>query len=88
MYRTSFFPQAIRLWNQLPGSVVEAVTLDSFKAQLSKAFMTVYMLLTCTVHRRHHHSKVREYFIGYALYPEEEKEAIPAPFNQVNLISL
>jgi hypothetical protein len=39
VYRTSFFPQAIRLWNQLhvPGSVVEADTLDSFKAQLSRA---------------------------------------------------
>ena len=32
-----FFPQAIRLWNQLPGSVVEADTLDSFKSQLSRA---------------------------------------------------
>ena len=31
------FPQAIRLWNQLPGSVVDADTLDSFKAQLSRA---------------------------------------------------
>ena len=37
VYRTSFFPQTIRLWNQLPGSVVEADTLDSFKAQLSRA---------------------------------------------------
>ena len=37
VYRTSFFPQAIHLWNQLPGSVVEADTLDSFKAQLSRA---------------------------------------------------
>jgi len=36
VYRTSFFPQAIRLWNQLPGSVVEVDTLDSFKAQLSR----------------------------------------------------
>jgi len=27
----------MRLWNQLPGSVVEADTLDSFKAQLSRA---------------------------------------------------
>ena len=33
----NFFPQAIRLWNQLPGSVMEAETLDSFKAQLSRA---------------------------------------------------
>ena len=32
------------------------------------------MFLTCTVHRRHPHSKVREYFIGYALHPEEEEE--------------
>ena len=37
VYRTSFFPQAIHLWNQLPGSVVESDTLDSFKAQLSRA---------------------------------------------------
>jgi len=35
VYRTPFFPQTIRLWNQLPGSVVEADTLDSLKAQLS-----------------------------------------------------
>ena len=31
----NYFPQAIPLWNQLPASVVEAYTLDSFKAQLS-----------------------------------------------------
>ena len=37
VYRTSYFPQAIHLWNQLPGSVAEADTLDSFKAQLSRA---------------------------------------------------
>jgi hypothetical protein len=37
VYRTSFFPQAICLWNQLPGSVVEVDTLDSFKAQLFRA---------------------------------------------------
>jgi hypothetical protein len=37
VHRRSFFPQAIRLWNQLPGSVVEADTLDSFKTQLSRA---------------------------------------------------
>ena len=37
VYRTSFFPQTIRLWNQLSGSVVEADTLDSLKAQLSRA---------------------------------------------------
>ena len=32
----NYFPQAIPLWNQLPASVVEADTLDSFKAQLSR----------------------------------------------------
>ena len=37
VYRTSFFPQAIRLWYKLPGSVVEVDTLDSFKAQLFRA---------------------------------------------------
>ena len=36
-YKTSYFPQVIHLWNQLPGSVVEADTLDSFKAQPSRA---------------------------------------------------
>jgi hypothetical protein len=36
---TSFFKQAIRLWNQLPGSVVEADTQDSFTAQLSRAIL-------------------------------------------------
>ena len=39
VYRISFFPQAIRLWNQLPGSVVEADTQDSFTAQLSRAIL-------------------------------------------------
>ena len=39
VYRTSYFPQAICLWNQVPRSahVVEADTLDSFKAHLSRA---------------------------------------------------
>jgi hypothetical protein len=37
VYRTSFFPHTIRLCNQLPGSVVEADTIYSFKAQLSIA---------------------------------------------------
>ena len=40
--------------------------------QFLSKFTTVVNLLTCTVHRRHHHPKVREYFIGYALYPEED----------------
>jgi hypothetical protein len=39
VYRISFFPQAIRLWNQLPGSVMEADTPYSFKAQLSRAIL-------------------------------------------------
>jgi hypothetical protein len=34
-YKTSVFPQAIRLWNKLPAQAVEAKTLDSFKTQLS-----------------------------------------------------
>jgi len=44
--------------------------------QLSCKFITVFILLTytVTVHRRHPHSKVREYFIGFALHPEEEEE--------------
>jgi hypothetical protein len=42
--------------------------------QLSSKFSTVFIFLTCTVHRRHPHPKVREYFIGYALYLEEEEE--------------
>jgi hypothetical protein len=37
VYRTLFFPQAIHLCNQLPGSVVETNTLESFKIQLSRA---------------------------------------------------
>jgi hypothetical protein len=36
VYRTSFFPQAIRLWNQLPARMVGANTLDSFTSQLSR----------------------------------------------------
>ena len=59
MYRTSFFPQTIRLWNQLPGSVVEADTLDSLKAQLSDVTPN---------------PKVQEYLIGYALYLAKEEE--------------
>ncbi|KAK3096098.1 hypothetical protein FSP39_023212 [Pinctada imbricata] len=35
VYRTSFFPTAIRLWNQLPGYIVDSDTLGSFKAELS-----------------------------------------------------
>ena len=35
VYRISFFPTAIRLWNQLPGHIVDSSTLDSFKAELS-----------------------------------------------------
>ena len=39
VHMTSFFKQAIRLWNQLPGSVVEADSLDSFTTQLSMAIL-------------------------------------------------
>ncbi|MCG8078976.1 MAG: hypothetical protein JAY75_22405, partial [Candidatus Thiodiazotropha taylori] len=35
MYRHSFFPVAIRLWNQLPAPIATAETLDSFKAGLA-----------------------------------------------------
>ena len=35
IYKASFFPSGIRLWNQLPASVVAAATLESFKASLS-----------------------------------------------------
>jgi hypothetical protein len=41
VYRTSFFPQAIHLWNQLPGSVVEADTLDFNN--------TVFNTTTCNI---------------------------------------
>jgi hypothetical protein len=37
VYMTLFCPTAIRSWNQLPGSVMDADTLDSFNAQLSTA---------------------------------------------------
>ena len=37
VYRNSYFPQAIRLWNSLPGSLVVADSLDSFKAQMSRS---------------------------------------------------
>ncbi|KAK3092025.1 hypothetical protein FSP39_024520 [Pinctada imbricata] len=40
VYRNSYFPQAIRLWNNLPGSLVVADSLDSFKAQLSRSTST------------------------------------------------
>ena len=42
--------------------------------QLSYKFTIVFILLTCTVHKRHPESKVREYYIDYALHPEEEEE--------------
>ena len=34
VYRNSFFPSAIRLWNQLPETIVAALTLDDFKMGL------------------------------------------------------
>jgi hypothetical protein len=40
VYRNSYFPQAIRLWNNLPGQLVVAVSLDSFKAQLFRTTST------------------------------------------------
>ena len=35
VYRNSFFPSAIRLWNQLPETIVTAPTLDDFKMGLA-----------------------------------------------------
>ena len=35
VYRNSFFPSAIRLWNQLPETIVAAPTLDDFKMGLA-----------------------------------------------------
>ena len=35
LYRHSFFPVAVRLWNQLPAATATADTLDSFKAGLA-----------------------------------------------------
>ena len=35
VYKDSFFPHAIRLWNALPCEAMEAKTLDRFKACLS-----------------------------------------------------
>ena len=35
VYRNSFFPSAIRLWNQLPETIVAAQTLDDFKMGLA-----------------------------------------------------
>ena len=35
--------------------------------------LAIFILLTCTVHRRHPHSKVRQYVIDFALHPEEEE---------------
>ena len=38
VYRHSFFPAGIRLWNQLPEHVATAQTLDSFKAGLADLY--------------------------------------------------
>ena len=35
VYRCSFFPTGIRLWNQLPEAIATAPTLESFKARLA-----------------------------------------------------
>ena len=34
VYKYSFFPDAIRLWNNLPSSVTHADTVDNFKLYL------------------------------------------------------
>ena len=36
LFRHSFFPSAIRLWNQLPGTVATAPTLEAFKGGLAR----------------------------------------------------
>ena len=36
-HQQSFFPSTIRLWNNLPSSVVSAMTLEGFKDNLSTA---------------------------------------------------
>jgi len=66
--------------------VVEADTLDSFKAQLSigqlsSKFTTVFILLTCTVHRRHPPLKSARILNWFALHPEEEEEEISEMMN-------
>ena len=38
VYRHSFFPTGIRLWNQLPEHVATAQTLESFKAGLANLY--------------------------------------------------
>ena len=38
VYRHSFFPSGIRLWNQLPEHVATAKTLESFKAGLADLY--------------------------------------------------
>ena len=45
-YRHSFFPSAIRLWNQLPECIVITPTLDAFKLGLASRdlFATMYSL--------------------------------------------
>ena len=37
VYRYSFFPSGIRLWNQLPASIATASTLEGFKSSLASA---------------------------------------------------
>ena len=39
-HRTAFFPSAIRLWNQLPESLVNASSLDVFKTGIAAALST------------------------------------------------
>ena len=40
IHRTTFFPSAIRLWNQLPESLVNASSLDVFKSGIVTALST------------------------------------------------
>jgi hypothetical protein len=46
VYKTSFFPQAVRLWNNLPGAAEETKTVDSFKTQLCNVAQ-LYICIHC-----------------------------------------
>ena len=57
VYRTSFFPQAICLWNQLHvhfsgNRYPRQLSRLSYLGQLSSKITTVFNLLTCTVHTK------------------------------------
>ena len=37
VFKYSFFPSAIRLWNQLPSSMATSVSIEAFKERLADA---------------------------------------------------